>query len=474
MIVERLLKKGGRGLPGGQSLARLLLDHRGVRLKGCVPRLQVEQILAWADSHHAIHGAWPTYLSGQVGAAPDETWHNIDRALKLGLRGLSGGSTLSRCLAEHRGTPARFPAPKLTVEQVLAWADAHHEATGKWPNRNSGAIPGTQDETWKNVSHSLTLGLRGLPPSKSLADLLSRRRQVRNRLAPPELTIEQILAWADTHHAAHGRWPTHKSGRVFGAPDESWGGINWAVLEGHRGLPGGTTLSQLLAEHRPTKLPDLTLDTVRAWAAAHQKATGSLPGPDSGPVHGLPGESWNAINSSLQRGGRGLPPGLTLKKLLGTSRDRSPRRHTTPLTFEQIRAWAKRYHAVTGKWPNASSGPIAEAPGEVWSVIARALVHGRRGLIGGITLAEFIHRNLDPTVPFGKRILTLEEILSWADAHQERTGRWPTANSGPVPAEPGLTWSMLETALRRGGRGVGPGLSLFRLRCSRIGRPHQG
>ena len=32
-----------------------------------------------------------------------------------------------------------------------------------------------------------------------------------------ELTVEQILAWADAHHAAKGNWPTHDSGRVRGA-----------------------------------------------------------------------------------------------------------------------------------------------------------------------------------------------------------------------------------------------------------------
>jgi hypothetical protein len=36
------------------------------------------------------------------------------------------------------------------------------------------------------------------------------------------------------------------------------------------------------------------------------------------------------------------------------------------LTVEQILAWAEAYHARTGRWPTAASGPVTEAPGEHW------------------------------------------------------------------------------------------------------------
>ena len=67
-----------------------------------------------------------------------------------------------------------------------------------------------------------------------------------------------------------------------------------------------------------------------------------------------------------------------------------------------------------------------------------------------MTLAEFINQHLDPSLPTAKRKLTIEDILAWADAHQERTGRWPVLTSGAVPAEPGLTWSIIDDALRKG------------------------
>jgi hypothetical protein len=65
----------------------------------------------------------------------------------------------------------------------------------------------------------------------------------------PPLTVEQILAWADAHHARTGRWPNTGSGPVASAPGEVWGNINIALAWGYRGLPRGGSLARLLARH---------------------------------------------------------------------------------------------------------------------------------------------------------------------------------------------------------------------------------
>jgi hypothetical protein len=59
--------------------------------------------------------------------------------------------------------------------------------------------------------------------------------------------------------------------------------------------------------------------------------------------------------------------------------------------------------------------------------------------------------------------LTEALILGWADAHEARSGRWPSALSGPVAAAPGENWTALDQALRRGVRGLPGGNSLARL-----------
>src|SRR5262245_56226158 len=103
--------------------------------------LDVEQVLAWADAHRARTGAWPTPTSGPVREAPAETWNAIDQALRSGLRGLPGGWSLARLLAERRGKPLRPHGAPLTVERILAWADTYHARTGEWPTFRSGRVP---------------------------------------------------------------------------------------------------------------------------------------------------------------------------------------------------------------------------------------------------------------------------------------------------------------------------------------------
>ena len=67
------------------------------------PPLSVEQVLSWADAHHARTGRWPVVNSGAVPDAPGQTWRNLDHALRAGWRGLPGGDSLPRLLDRLRG-----------------------------------------------------------------------------------------------------------------------------------------------------------------------------------------------------------------------------------------------------------------------------------------------------------------------------------------------------------------------------------
>jgi hypothetical protein len=59
--------------------------------------------------------------------------------------------------------------------------------------------------------------------------------------------------------------------------------------------------------------------------------------------------------------------------------------------------------------------------------------------------------------------LTETIIVTWADAHFERTGSWPNRRSGAVGAAPGESWHALDVALQQGRRGLPGGSSLTRL-----------
>jgi hypothetical protein len=247
--VDQALQKGHRGLRPGSSLAKLLLKHRGRRHHGLLPSYTLARILAWADAHHRRTGKWPTCDDGPIVDAPGETWLAVDKALRDGNRGLPGGSSLAQLLAKKRGVRNLGRLLPFTVDQILAWADAHHARTGSWPTRESGPIPEAPGETWKIVNEALIQGWRGLPCCGSLAQLLAKHRGVRNRKRLPNLSVPKILAWARAYRARTGRWPTHLSGPIPEAPGETWGGIHAALYDGGRGFAGGSSLYQLLRQH---------------------------------------------------------------------------------------------------------------------------------------------------------------------------------------------------------------------------------
>jgi hypothetical protein len=365
------------------------------------------------------------------------------------------------------------PKPPHSVQQILAWADAFREATGRWPQQDSGPIAGTLLEKWHNVDLALRKGYRGLPGGSSLAQLLAEHRGKRNGKRLPHLSLTQVLAWADAYCARHGRWPRGNSGPIEGAPGETWRAVDMALRDGCRGFPGGTTLRLLLAERRGVRhrgrLPKFDVPTILAWADAHRERTGVWPTVDSGPVAEAPGETWCAVHSALAQGYRGLPGGTTLAALLLEHLGVRPYRRLPPLSEAQVLGWADAYHARTGRWPMTLSGDIPEAPGLTWLAVHLALKAGQRGLPGGTTLARFLVGHGRGRNRKGLPPLTIEAILAWADRHLAETGTWPKATSGPVRGAPGETWMAVQIALQQGRRGLPGGTTLLRLLTGRRG-----
>jgi hypothetical protein len=167
--VDRALSLGHRGLPGGDTLARLLHRERGARSKFQQPALTEEAIIAWARDHQSRHGVRPTVKSGPVEDAPGEVWNRIDNALCFGRRGLPGGTSLATLLYPVLGPHPRTTGMRLTLAQVLAWADAHHTATRRWPGRHSEPVALPEGESWRKIFDALRLGIRGLPPDRPWA-----------------------------------------------------------------------------------------------------------------------------------------------------------------------------------------------------------------------------------------------------------------------------------------------------------------
>ena len=63
----------------------------------------------------------------------------------------------------ERGARNPMNLPRLTVTRILAWADAYHRRTRRWPAITSGPVRESPGDTWSAVNCALRLGLRGLP-----------------------------------------------------------------------------------------------------------------------------------------------------------------------------------------------------------------------------------------------------------------------------------------------------------------------
>ncbi len=154
--------------------------RRPRRLK---PRLTIALILAWADAFFRAHGHYPFYDSGPIAESPGDKWASVDKALREGRRGLPGGSSLTEFLNARRGIyrgktrrPKRIrESERLRLEEILAWGKAYRSRHGKWPNRNSGAIPERNGLRWSVVDSALKAGNRGLPGGSSLAMVFKLR-----------------------------------------------------------------------------------------------------------------------------------------------------------------------------------------------------------------------------------------------------------------------------------------------------------
>ena len=86
------------------------------------------------------------------------------------------------------------------------------------------------------------------------------------------------LEVADEHKATSGMWPTLTSGTIAGTEKETWSMVDAALRQGQRGLPGGSSLAQLLEEHRgvrnPQNLPPFTVEKILEWADEYKGSHG--------------------------------------------------------------------------------------------------------------------------------------------------------------------------------------------------------
>ncbi len=355
------------------------------------------------------------------------------------------------------------PLPPLTYNIILSWADNFYHKNGSWPTSNSGDVSESPGETWSNVSQAIRLGLRGLQKNKSLANLLLEERGVQHHLSVPDLTIAQILEWAEIHYEHHKEWPTQASGVVRGAVGESWRNIEASLRNGNRGLEGGSSIAKLLAEQKGKRnissLPELSHEQILIWAKEYFLLNGNYPSqrcgdviPDSG------GETWSGVQNAMRKGRRGLKK-ETFEQLLHRLKLKENRNEKLTLTNKQILQLADKFKEKEGRYPKRDSGTI-EGTSETWSAINQALIKGNRGLKAGSSLAKLLEKERKVTNKSNLRQFNENEIWRWIEEFAEENNKWPTVNSGLLNGHNDITWKKISGWLHRGLRGLSKAGSL--------------
>lgn len=189
----------------------------------------------------------------------------------------------------------------------------------------------------------------------------------RSRPAKPRLSYTRILGWCDEFKDRLGVWPMRGDKFIATDAEETWGAIDRSLTQGTRGLPGGTTLAKLLMQYRGRQhfflKPDFTVDQILTWADAFHATTGDWPKYQDGAIASTT-ETWSAVQTSLQRGTRGLPGGGSLAQLLDEHRGVKNHLAGAPLTAKTILRWADHHRMKRGTTPSTATGRYSRHPGK--------------------------------------------------------------------------------------------------------------
>lgn len=235
--------------------------------------LTIKGIVNWIRTWREENKKNPTVLSGNI-PGTDETWAGIDQALSKGSRGLAGGSSLAKLIEQVFGDRNMASLPTLSRKVLSKWvSDWRKSNNGKYPNKNSGAIPGTNGETWANINAAIVDERRGLVGYRSLADFVHREFGARLRYRLPDLSVPGIVVWLESHWQIEGEFPSRNSGDIPGTDGETWGSVFSAAHNGRRGLTRGYGVTRIIEDYFPGRPSRASTAAAGRWS--RQKTTES-------------------------------------------------------------------------------------------------------------------------------------------------------------------------------------------------------
>ena len=142
------------------------------------------------------------------------------------------------------------------------------------------------------------------------------------KLKKKSLTEHLILQWINAYQNEHNCFPTRKSGIIHYAAKE-YLNITWiyyqnhALIDGIRGLLGGMSLEKFIRKHFKIKYK-LKIEEIKQWISLWRQDKGYDPIANQELIpydKGFKGLTWGTVDVSLAAGRRGLPGGLSLLKL---------------------------------------------------------------------------------------------------------------------------------------------------------------
>lgn len=286
----------------------------------------LEQVRVAMRAFHARYGRWPRHIDAVEVPGIDGTWASLEHALRKGLRGLPGGSSLAM---QRDGVT---PRARLTSKAIADAVIAHRREHARWPGPSTrGRIP-SLGYGWAAVDRSLKKGrVDGVLAGQSLADLV---RQCQGRARPLRLTIAIVQDAIREYHAKNGAWPRTTTLGDVPIIGGTWQYLNKLLGRGLRGLPTAEppgrplSLARVVAQLRgvPASSTPLTIQMVQASVLAWRCETGEWPSRRTDGVARDIGVRWCSLDGILRSGRRSLPGGLNLTKVAKLLEKEKPRR----------------------------------------------------------------------------------------------------------------------------------------------------
>lgn len=255
----------------------------------------------------------------------------------------------------------------------------------------------------------------------------------------PVISIEQLRQAVEAYRRAHGRFPIADDEQAL--PDLAWKTIDRRLRDGHRGLPGATSLSKWLDETYPAEryVAPYSSASMRAWVVAHREANGgAFPHVASGEIPGA-NRTWMDVNDALRKRQLAFTKCGSLSAWLDDQFPLDRKRKAALLTADLIINLVEAYRAEhDGAFPYRESGKVAGL-NMTWTQLDNALRQG------GKSLAKWLGSRYPDYVEVSE-----QRLRAWVDEYACANARaLPSLASGEI-AGTGWTWAQVDRAFRRG------------------------